>query len=87
LDFKGVKETIIKFLGVVDSRDQWEVKINYLIVLAKTMRKLIESDEYQKFGKKQNPNNGGGRNTNAGDGDDAVLKEIREIFQKISTCF
>ena len=51
------------------------------------MRKLIESEEYQKFGRKQNLNNGGGRMTNPGDGDDVVLKEIREIFRKISLCF
>lgn len=50
------------------------------------MRKLIESEEYQKFGRNQNINNGG-RMVSPGEGDDAVLKEIREIFRKISLCF
>ena len=50
LDFKWAQEKILKVLGTVTSKDNWEVRMMYLIVLGKVMRRLISSEEYQKFG-------------------------------------
>lgn len=33
-------------MGSISFKDQWEVKMNYLIVLAEVMRNLIQTEEY-----------------------------------------
>jgi len=83
LDFQWSQERVLRILGSVNARNSDDVRMMYLIVLAKVMRKLVNSDEYQKLGKRQNIN--AGRTVNPGE--DLLLKEIKATFERISECF
>lgn len=83
LDFEYVQGALIKFIGTVSYNDWWEVRVMYLVVMSSVIRKLVSSDPYKAFIKKETQTIGRTMNDDA----EFLVKNIRELFDKVATSF
>lgn len=83
LDFEYVQALLLKFIGTVTYNDWWEVRVMYLVVMSSVVRKLIASDPYKAFVKKETQTIGRTMNDDA----EFLVKNIRDLFEKVANSF
>lgn len=83
LDFEFVQSAMVKFLGTVNFNDWWEIRVIYLVVISSVLRKLIASEPYKAFIKKEAQSIGRSMNDDA----EFLVKNIRDLFDRVAESF